>query len=582
MSYPASHALHGASTIETSSRGAEQSAAAPHLALDLLARLTKRGVPRLAAFKSQIGRVAAILRKSSITLTIDDLYETKPWFRKALENRKYAENSIQAFVNDLATLLRYAEDMGWSPWAEIPPAWLPIFDAAKEKRCRTICRYAAGHGKQPSDITQDDVDQWVLERVQFRAWDPTQAEANRFVKLLASFGAWTKLGARKQDDFGIPLRDMPESLRSEINNLLAWKTSLMARGRQRKQKIREVSAKHIKGTFSLLYGHAINIAGISPTSIPELVSEDLTYAFSVWYLGERGVAGKSAQVRLSSILALFHQHPNYQEHDMTWFKELIDTLPLESETDVQERRAAKQVPLASVRSIPELIRQTRTTAAKKSAKKLAWVVQLELIMLWLTVCPWRQRNLRECRVGGASPNLFKGSLRNTPNLAKPDWVADILADDPDAEFWQVRFAAEGDLKPGETKNGRGIHVLLPRPLVPLLEEYLYEHRPVLLGSMKTEELFLNTNGKRLSGGRLCSIVGEQTLRLIRKRVTPHTFRHIVAYAFLEKFPKDFLTLSKILWHKNVLVTINIYGGTYNESNGTCAMERWMEDESGQG
>ena len=30
----------------------------------------------------------------------------------------------------------------------------------------------------------------------------------------------------------------------------------------------------------------------------------------------------------------------------------------------------------------------------------------ELLMLWLVILPWRQKNLREMRVTGTNPNLF--------------------------------------------------------------------------------------------------------------------------------------------------------------------------------
>ena len=108
-----------------------------------------------------------------------------------------------------------------------------------------------------------------------------------------------------------------------------------------------------------------------------------------------------------------------------------------------------------------------------------------------------------------------------------------------------------------------------------MEEFLSEHRHHLLQG-KAEELLVNTAGKWLGEHRLSGMIGEVTLRHIQKRVTPHTFRHIYAYAFLDDNPKDYLTLSKILWHKNVMVTIAIYGATFNESNGACAAERWLD------
>jgi hypothetical protein len=54
------------------------------------------------------------------------------------------------------------------------------------------------------------------------------------------------------------------------------------------------------------------------------------------------------------------------------------------------------------------------------------------------------------------------------------------------------------------------------------------------------------------------------------------FRDVIAFKWLKEHPKDYLTLSKMLRHKNVQTTIEIYGAQYNESSGVCAMEAWLE------
>jgi integrase len=46
-----------------------------------------------------------------------------------------------------------------------------------------------------------------------------------------------------------------------------------------------------------------------------------------------------------------------------------------------------------------------------------------------------------------------------------------------------------------------------------------------------------------------------------RRVTPHIFRDIFAYAWLDDHPEDFLTLSKILWHQSINTTLRVMAGT---------------------
>jgi len=45
---------------------------------------------------------------------------------------------------------------------------------------------------------------------------------------------------------------------------------------------------------------------------------------------------------------------------------------------------------------------------------------------------------------------------------------------------------------------------------------------------------------------------------------------------LEHHPEDFLTLSKILWHRNIKTTLQIYGANFDESHGARRVEQWLD------
>jgi site-specific recombinase XerD len=109
----------------------------------------------------------------------------------------------------------------------------------------------------------------------------------------------------------------------------------------------------------------------------------------------------------------------------------------------------------------------------------------------------------------------------------------------------------------------------------LLEEYL-QHRKHLLQDTDSEFLFPSEAGTMITRAGMTIIVGEPTLRHIGKRVTPHTFRHIVAYAWLDDHPEDYLTLSKILFHTKINTTLKCHGARFNESNGARGMEKWVK------
>ena len=141
---------------------------------------------------------------------------------------------------------------------------------------------------------------------------------------------------------------------------------------------------------------------------------------------------------------------------------------------------------------------------------------------------------------------------------------------PEAEFWQLRFTCN------ETKTKNDVHAVLPRPLIEPLEEYLREFRTKLLGNSDPCTLFVNEDGNQMSPGQVTIAVSSLTQRYGGRRVTPHLFRDIVAFTWLKEYPKDYLTLSKILWHRNINTTIMKYGSRFNESSGICAMESWLE------
>ena len=66
-----------------------------------------------------------------------------------------------------------------------------------------------------------------------------------------------------------------------------------------------------------------------------------------------------------------------------------------------------------------------------------------------------------------------------------------------------------------------------------------------------------------------------TQQYLGKRVNPHLLRDIVASKWLETHPEDFLTIWKLLWHRNLKATLATHGRTYDESHANRRMEEWL-------
>jgi integrase len=166
--------------------------------------------------------------------------------------------------------------------------------------------------------------------------------------------------------------------------------------------------------------------------------------------------------------------------------------------------------------------------------------------------------------------LFKAKVPAFSYVDKPAWANQEETQNPNAEFWQIKFSRE------ETKTGVSVHCLVPRQLIGLLEEYLSEYRPILLRGRECNTLFVSPETDVMSSWFVTDTISDLTLRYGGRRVTPHLFRDVVAFAWLKSHPEDYLTLSKMLWHKHISTTINYYGSRFNDSSATVAMESWLE------
>lgn len=239
---------------------------------------------------------------------------------------------------------------------------------------------------------------------------------------------------------------------------------------------RPVTAKRLRHAFSALYGYAKNICHATEiSSMSQLIQKETVAGYVEWCMNVRNVKGQTLQRNLRLIPAALRHHPAHKSLDIDWFKPLLDRIPAEEESEVKKRKAEKYLEYGAVESIPDKIRADRAAAEKKGTAALAELVMDELIMKWLVTLPWLQLNIRKMRIGGPTPTLFRAAIPPYSELDKPDWVRQEEQKNPAAAFWQFRFSKD------ETKTKHPVHALLPRQLISLLEEYLKDFRPLLIG-----------------------------------------------------------------------------------------------------
>jgi hypothetical protein len=132
-----------------------------------------------------------------------------------------------------------------------------------------------------------------------------------------------------------------------------------------------------------------------------------------------------------------------------------------------------------------------------------------------------------------------------------------------------------------TKTGCAVHALVPRQLISLLEslleQYLAVYRPALCFGSDPGTLFLNEVGRAMSLANVTNLVAQLTLRHGGRRVTPHVFRDIVAYTWLKHHPKDYLTLSKHLWHSGPMKSFGRTEAALTSLVGVGMTESWLNE-----
>jgi len=547
----------------------------------LLAELQQH--KHISMLRTTAAHVSACLHVPVDQLTIDVLDGVASPLTAYLRARRHKPNAVRSYRNYAAMLLREAKRLGWTPRepdTNVSDAWKTILTSvAKAPGCSGIVRYAIAQGIMPTDFGDEHLTAWSqMMLTEQRTFDYLRKCKEQFRRLVTQSDLAQKLpriSHRKLFNYGIPLRNFPEQLRDEVIALLDWKQAPYSEGRSRDWKIRESTAKGLANTFERLFGfitkrNEINGQHTPISSLADLVTRESIGAFIKYLLNERKLRGETVSMKLGSVCAALQQR--YKDHNLAWFRELLSGIESSAESERWARKEATSLPYEVLVNVAEKLQKKRTETAQADRRQIALLVHDELLFRWLLIMVWRQRNIRECRLGcnPTRANLYKDKISSSAKINVPNWARERLKLNPDERFWQYCFREK------ETKTGHGVHSVLPRRLVLLLEEYLKHHRPILLVGTDPGTLFLNRHGQPLTACSINLLVGNLTLRYAQKRITPHRVRDAFAYWWLEKFPQDYLTVSKKLWHRGVQITLDVYGCRFDESQADCRIEEYAE------
>lgn len=546
---------------------------------ELLLLINRKSGTDEGMMHSAAARFLEFLNCTPQEATIDMLSVRKESFISWLKDGKYKSASIKSYRNYLNRLLRRAEEAGWArPTVTLSAEWQTIADLMPRASAAQIVYFAHSLGRTPATLSDDDLKAWKMEGVKKgRSLSIAEQECSRFRAAIARAGLASQFPLVKQRDrrYGIPLEKMHPALRAEVQEVLAWKQNDFELDRPAGAQIRPISAKRLQNLFSAITGYVTNIAEKGEvTSLRDLVTRANIVSFTSWAKNTRKAKGQSLSTGLGMVYAALRYHPEHKKLDLEWFENLLDKLSssVEPQETVDARKAPKYMPYTVAEQIPVRIREQRMKHKNASARKQAIYVRNELMMLWLIILPWRQKNLREMRISGGNPNLFYSQVQSYSTATKPNWIVEHEERTPDSSYWQIQFS------PDETKTNHRVQMFLPSELIPLLTEYLEKHPPVLVrDNTMVNTLFVSDSGKPMTITQIRNLVKSLASRHAGVPTSPHIYRDIVAFEWLRTHPEDFLTVSKVLWHRNVNTTIRIYGHRFDESTGAARMDNWRAE-----
>jgi len=562
-------------------------------------------------------------------LPLDLVNAREKFFFRNLVDNSYPSQQAMKYAHRIHVLMNLARSRGWSPDDGISEEWLPVLARAEERNCIDIARYFASSHIHPGDLTYGQLQTWIDNEVieGTRTFVAARAKQRIFSTAMLSLG-FTNL-VRMGRPYGTAVKDFTDNFKREFDELIAYRRGSpddeeedddYAEGwehsedeeddsdeddRPKRKQLREVSVNCLIQCICRMHGFAKD-HGAQIDSLSDLFTRAVFRRYRKWLKKRRKIKGTTMKLFFAPIVAAVRQYRKFPVTEYEWLGRFLSSIPAESFEERQKRKLNKYLPFQELAAIPSKLRkdlenvekrqtteiskgryseETQTLEAARLAMK-ALLLQLEFNLVW------RQRNLRQCRILGDNPNLFKLKIDTYAQIFRPAWVEAIRADDPNAEIWQYSFSAE------ETKAGHPIHGILPRHLIRPLEDYLDLYRPELVKERKrkprkgvkqksrtetspkmADTLFVNYLRKPLSSANVRDIFCDSTLRYGKRRVTPHLVRDCFAYHFLLRRPFDFVTLSACLWHRSVSTTLEIYGSRLNPSVSIAIAEQFIEEMS---
>jgi hypothetical protein len=320
----------------------------------------------------------------------------------------------------------------------------------------------------------------------------------------------------------LPYRCWPPQLQADYTAFMHWASDPVVEGRDVAWRKRPITVTRYQALFEGYFGYLHHIRHIADLTFDQLFDFSLIRPYIYWHVNElHQRPTKAIRSFLQYLMALTRQYrplPTLRDQ----LRALLRTLPT---PPPRIDKSLAWVPLTELARIglalwprrqPEELQGSGTVTAVRAGKSL-------ILRLW-TYIPYRQRNIREMRLGD---NLYQDAQGK----------------------WRIRFEGT-QLKVAVKQGKRNVFDLpFPDPLLPALDAYLRLWRPRL--SQQSHEqfphVFLSVRGTPyVNAGTFRLVMSNTVFMYTGKHWYPHLVRSVWATEWIRNTHGDFYTAAIML------------------------------------
>jgi len=508
-------------------------------------RTPKQVSDRISGLVCAVNDIARSLNTTPEQLTVGDVVESESAYLHYLSQSCMSSGSRRRCRTYLNVLLRYACAFGFSPARfSILNQWEPVIPVLPHRGARAIAQDAIRRKLCPIDLSEEDLARWAdvaLESGRTIAY--VRRAKSEFVSAIRNAGIDLQrmfprldLNFLRLPDYRLLMKDLPESLRTRIIEILDSRRALARLGTV---SMTPVTEREIVLCFERLCGYAIRVCGMNVTELDALLDETFIRNFAFWLHCDRKHKRTSVVHNISLIFSTLQCFLDFKDRDFSWVYDVYRKIRKDPESGLKSRRRKRHVEFNKLAAVPEQIRTERIALQDSSPTSAAWLAHDELLLSGLILAQYPSYFVRQAKLG---TNLFKGPIpKDGPPFKTPTWAKEVLALDDGAEFWQFRH---------ESNDGQVFRGLVLRPMIPLLEQYFSQFRPLLIVTSNRPDpgtVFFNRALRPMSLHNFGQHLVQLTYRYLGKCVTSTAIRSSFAHHWRRKQPSKDAVLANIHW-----------------------------------